>query len=307
MTIRSNTHTYAGSARSVFQTATTGSFMNRGPQVCFDVDDDAAIAAAAAVTAAAEAAAATQAVADAEAAAALAAKNKPTDEEARLLKDVMRNKLAAKDAQTALEAANARLKDFDGIDPAKVRALLAAEATKEITDAEKRGEYDRIIKQVREDHASTVATKDAENLAFKEQLAAAQRQVDDLVVGSKFAASRFVSEETVLSGDKARRLYGDHFETENGVSVAYDKPRGSSDRTPLIDASTGEKLSFDAALEKIIRADPDFERIGKSKLKPGAGSTGSNTDKANTDTKKPVLSGRDLIAANLSKLRQGVV
>ncbi len=230
-------------------------------------------------------------------------KSSLSDNEAALLKDVMKHKAAAADAKSQLEAAQKALKDFDGLDAAQLRGLLADKAAAELKEAEKRGEYSRIIEQVKQDADARHAVQETEKTALSEKLKVAQAQIDDLTIGSSFRASKFISGETVLTGDKARRLYGDHFEIEDGDVVAYDKPRGASDRTPLVDTRTGAKLDFEAAITKIMKADADFEGIQKSKAKPGTNSGGNGSDKqADRDTKKPAVSGVDRIAAGLSNL-----
>ena len=249
--------------------------------------------------AAADAAAAAKAAAD-KAEAEKSKDKQISDTEARLLKDLMKHKAEAKTAKEAADAAAAKLKEFEGLDPAQLRALVAEKADADRQAAEKRGEYDRIIAQVRQDSDTRVAAVAAEKEEFAKRLKDAQRQIDDLTVGSSFRGSKFISDETVLTGEKARKLYGDHFEIENGEVVAYDKPRGASDRTPLVDTRTGLKLGFEDALEKIVKTDSDFERIAKSKLRTGSNSAPGNLDKK-TDSKAPVLSGRALIAASLNR------
>lgn len=224
---------------------------------------------------------------------------KPSDTEAKLLKEVMKLKKQAKDATKAAKEAADRLKDYEGIDPAEVRELKAKKDEADRAELEAKGEYQRILDQVKQQSEERVNAEKTRADTLAEQLAAAQRTIDELTVGQSFANSKFLSENTVLSGSKARILYGAHFEIEDGVLTAYDKPAGSKDRTPLVDAD-GEPLSFEAAIEKIVRADPDFERFAKSKLKPGAASTQSNTERR--EEQKSSLKGVSLIAANLGKL-----
>lgn len=298
MTDRTHTTTL-GAPRAMFNSNPSANPMMRGPTVAYAPEDEGGADAAAA----AEAARKAKEEADAAAAAAAAAeeaKNKPSDAEAALLKDVMKQKAAAKAAKDALDAANAKLKEFDGLDPAKLRELVAAQAEAERKEAEKRGEYDRILAQVRQDADTRVAAIQAEKKASDDRLAAAQRTIDELTIGSSFRGSKFLGDETVLTGDKARRLYGDHFDIVDGEVVAYDKPRGASDRTPLVDTRTGANLGFEAAIEKIVKADPDFERLAKSKLRPGSGSSQSASEKGADKSKDaPKLQGRSIISAAL--------
>lgn len=229
---------------------------------------------------------------------------KVSDAEAALLKDVMKQKKAAADAKSALDAANAKLREFDGLDPAELRKLLADKADAERKEAEKRGEYDRIIAQVRDEAAKREKALSDEHGQTKSQLEAAQKRIDELTVGYSFTNSKFLTDETVLSGDKARKLYGDHFEIEDGIVVAYDKPRGSSERTPLVDGN-GTRLQFEAAIEKIVKGDSDFERIAKSKMRPGSGSGPSATERNQDRNRGPSLQGRSIISNALKARRAG--
>lgn len=225
---------------------------------------------------------------------------KPSDAEARLLRDMMKQKAAAKAASEELEAAKQKLREFDGVDPAIMKTLLAEKKEAERKEAEKRGEYDRIIAQVRAEADARVAAAETASQNTQKALLEANQKIDELTIGSSFRGSKFVTNDTVLSGDKARRLYGDHFSIEDGVVVAYDKPKGASDRTPLVDAKTGANLDFEAAIEKIIKADPDFETIARSKMKAGSGSPPPGGFNANEGDKKVVgVSGRERIAQAL--------
>ncbi|CAM6031390.1 unnamed protein product, partial [Sphagnum compactum] len=164
----------------------------------------------------AEAAAAAAAAAAAKAAKGGEGGSKPSDEEARLLKEAMKYKREAEAAREAAQAAAQKLKDFDGIDPAQVRKMIADQQAKELADAEKRGEYDRIIAQVRTEADNRLKAINDEKEALAKRLQEAHGLVDDLTIGSSFRGSKFLTENTVLTGDKARRLFGDHFEIEDG-------------------------------------------------------------------------------------------
>lgn len=308
MTIKTKSTDTLAAPRAMFHSSTSSNQMLRGPMVAYEPDGNEGGKSAdelAAEVAAAEAAAAAEAEA-----ARLAAeeadkdkdkKAKPSDAEAKLLKDVMKHKEAATAAKAAADAAAAALKAFEGIDPEEYRKLKEAASSAERTELEKRGEYDRILAQVNEQHESAITTERGKTASVEAELAAARTQIDELTIGTAFGNSKFLSTETVLSPAKARVLYGAHFEQVDGKTVGYDKPKGVADRTPLVD-SAGVNLSFEAAIEKIVKADEDFESFAKSKLKPGSNSQGSQ-HKAEDDAPKPVQSGMGRIAANLGKLK----
>ncbi|UBM12766.1 DUF6651 domain-containing protein [Cupriavidus metallidurans] len=198
-------------------------------------------------------------------------KTKPTDSEAKLLREVMEKKAANKDLQE-------QLKRFEGIDPEAARAALAAESARKQKELEERGEFEAVKKQMADAHTADLAQrdqvitgKDAENAALKARIA-------DMTVGADFSGSKFITDELALTPRKARTVYGSHFDysEELGRVVGHDKPAGAKDRAPLVDAK-GEPLTFDEALRKLVDADPDRDDILKAKAKPGAASSTTTT------------------------------
>lgn len=279
---------------NMFAAHSAASFMLRGPAVTRAPDDDSGHDAAAAERAAAEAedarvAEEARVAAEAEA----AKKTGPDAETAKLLKDVMKWKAQAREAE-------AKAKEYEGIDPAKARAALAAQVEAERKGMEARGEYERIIEQVSKEAGDKVTAAEARVAEVSAQLDALQRTIENKDVAAQFTNSHFVRENLLISGSKVQVLYGDHFDVVDGETVPYDKPRGAKDRTPLVDG-TGKALSFEAAVEKIVKADPDYERLTKSNLKKGPGSHSSNIDPTKRDVP---LSSRDMIAKGLSSIKK---
>ena len=257
---------------------------------------------AAALDAAKAAAEATAAKAAADAAAAkLAAEGKPTEAEAKLLKDMMKQKTRAGELEAQLNAVNEKLKLFEGIDAAKVKTLMAEQEEIERKRLIAEGDFTRLTAQMAERHT-------AEKTTMMEQIAAAtgaaktlQQQIADLTVGGSFTSSKFVTEDLTLTPNKARVIYGAHFEFKDGKVVGFDKPAGASDRTMLVN-STGDALTFEDAMKKIVDADPDRDELIRSKMKPGAGSAPTKPSKKGDSDQNSGLSGVEKIAAGLKAL-----
>jgi hypothetical protein len=261
-------------------------------------DAEAAAAAEAAAKAKAEAdaaaAAEAEAKAKAEAEAAAARGNQPSDAEAKLLKELMAEKAKAKQATESLKA-------YEGIDPVKVRELMKAQQDAERAELEKRGEYDRLVKQMGESHAKEQGVLKEQITARDSRVAEMQAQIDALTVGQAFAGSKVIADEIALPLNKVKSLYGAHFEYKDGAVVGFDKPAGAKDRTMLVD-STGNALAFDAALKKVIEADPDKDALLKSKARSGAGSSTQSRGAQRADTTgESKLTGKDRIAESLRK------
>jgi len=200
------------------------------------------------------------------------ATKKPTDEAAKLLKEVMEKKGTIADLQ-------AKLKAFEGIDPAQVKKLLEKQAADEkaAREAEEKrlaqqGEWETLKKQMNEQNEAARKKLQDQIDALNGNLSARDKHIADLTVGNAFGNSKFISTEMALTPSKARVVYGPHFEYQEGKIVGFDKPVGVAGRTMLIDGK-GEPLPFEDALRKIVDSDPDKELLMKSKLKTGAGSS----------------------------------
>lgn len=232
---------------------------------------------------------------------------KPSDAEAKLLKEVMEKKEAlqkAKDAAKNLEVEKAQLAEklakFEGVDLDQVKALLKERQDRETAELEKKGEWDRLKAQMVEAHTKELdavkgetTTKAAE---LESALAKMRKEIHELTIGRSFSESPFIRDDLTLTPSKARIVYGGHFELQDGKVVAFDKPVGSTDRTMLIDGE-GNPLAFDKAMEKLVELDPDRDNLLRSKIKAGSGS--SNDSDAKGKDKKAELSGKNRILAAL--------
>jgi hypothetical protein len=220
---------------------------------------------------------------------------KPSDEEARLIKENMRKKEALERANNELAKAQEALKKFDGIDPEAVRKLLDDQRSAEEKQLEAKGEWDRLKTRMAEAHGAEVNTLKAQIEKLTNDLKGAQSQMTELSIGSQFSQSKFIAEELTLTPSKARVVYGDHFDVENGQVVGYDKPRGAANRTAIVD-QYGNAVNFEEALRKIVESDPDKEHLLKSKIKPGASS----------ESKKPTGMKSEAPQDGISKIAGGL-
>ena len=198
-------------------------------------------------------------------------KTKLTDNEAQLLRDMMKHKETAKNAQTEVQNLKDQLKKFDGIDPVAVKALLDEKAAAEEKALEAKGEWERLKERMGEAHKTELGALQSKLDEALSQLGQKDSVIDELTVGAKFGQSKFIGEELTLTPAKTRVVFGNHFELVDGVVTGFDKPKGAANRTPLVDGS-GNALDFDAALRKIVESDADKDHLLKSKAKSGSGS-----------------------------------
>lgn len=185
-------------------------------------------------------------------------------EKADLLKEVMAKK--------------EKLKEYEGIDASEAKRLLKekkdaeeAAAAAEKEKLEKENNWEALKKQMVEENDKVIKGLNDQIIALKEELENNKKERETLFMNNKFEESKYIRENLVLSPNKTKVLYGSYFEVENGELVAYNSPKGSSNRVRLVDAN-GNNLEFDKAIEKIVGQDPDKNTLLKSKAHVGAGS-----------------------------------
>lgn len=221
---------------------------------------------------------------------------KPTDQEAKLLKEVMAKKSRVKELESTLNDTQERLKQFEGIDPDQVRALMKEREEAEKSKLEEKGEWEALKKRMAEEHQS--AQDKLQNELAEAQKALQQKSalIEELTLGHEFDNSEFIRSELYLTPRKTRAVYGSHFEVdENGRVVGYDKPANAGNRTALVDAS-GEPLPFDEAVKRLVESDPDKDSLLRDKRRAGAASK--------TDATRGVGSGRKL--SSREKIERGL-
>lgn len=191
-----------------------------------------------------------------------------TDSEAKALKEVMKWKAQAREAEKKAAELESKFGSFD-IEAAKEALRKAEEA--ETKEMEKKGEYDRLLAKQREAADARIEAEKVAKEAAEKRIAELNETVNKLALGNSFANSRYIQENLALTPNKTQALYSSHFEIEEGKVVAYDAPKGAANRTPIVDAR-GEPVPFDEAMAAIINADPDKDYLIKSNLKSGSGS-----------------------------------
>lgn len=221
--------------------------------------------------------------------------NKPSDTEAKLIKEVMKLKAAAREAEKRAGDLEDRYKDID------LEALLeAAKKAEEVEKAEleRKGDYERLTAKMKESHLKEIENLKETNKALKKAADEAAESNKNTAKVNAFSNSRYIIDNLALTPNKTKALYGDYFEYEDGDIVGYDKPKGSSNRTKIVDGS-GDALSFDEAMKVIIESDPDKDTLIKTNLNPGSGSEG------NRGTKAPKPATKQL--SSLDKIMQGML
>lgn len=172
----------------------------------------------------------------------------------------------AKGHREAKEAAETKLKTFEGIDdPGAAKDALTKIANLKDKDLIEAGKVEEIkaaaIKAVEDKYAPVVQERDK----LKGDLYSER-------VGGQFARSKFISEKVTVPADIMQARFGEHFKDEDGKAVAYD----ASGNKIYSRAKPGETAGFDEALEILIDAYPYKDSLlkgtgGGSGAKPGSG------------------------------------
>ena len=180
-----------------------------------------------------------------------------------------------------------------------MKELVQAQKDAETKALEDKGQYESIVNQMKDSHSTETKSLKDQILDLKSQLTGANGVIEDMTVGRKFSESKFVTDSSILPPSISRKEFGSHFDVEDGSVVAYDKPRGSKNRAPLVDGS-GSNLNFEEAIERIYSNHPDHKSLIRSKAKPGSG---SSTDQSSST---PSSSTPDKSATGISRIRAGL-
>jgi hypothetical protein len=158
------------------------------------------------------------------------------------------------------EAAESRLKLFEGLDVEQARDAIAKLEKldhKKLIDA---GEVDRVKAEITKLWESKLG--EAEKRA-----GTLEQQLHGEIVGGNFARSKFIAEKLAIPTDMVQAYFGAHFKVQDGKLKAT-----GFDGNPLLSPKTmGEPASFDEALELLIGSYPNRDAILKSTQAAGSG------------------------------------
>lgn len=191
----------------------------------------------------------------------------------------------AKSHREAKEAAELRLKSFEGIEDGAA-ALAALTTVKNLgagelkTAAQVQEIKDAAAKSARESvEAATRAAADKEKV-LTEQNSTLTQQLNNHIIGGAFSSSKFISEKLAIPADIAQKVFADRLKVENGKLVPTD-----ANGNPLFSAVRhGEHADFEEAIEVYVNQYPNKDKILKGSGASGGGATGGNGGGAGTKT-----------------------
>lgn len=187
----------------------------------------------------------------------------------------------AKSHREAKEAAEAKLKAFEGIEDGDA-ARKALDTVKNLKDGDlvtagKVEEIKAAAKKAAEEQVAQAAKASAEQIKVLETERDGLR--DSLYsekIGGSFSRSKFIADKVAVPSDLLQAQFGGRFKVEDGKTVAYD----AAGNKIYSRTKPGELAEFDEALETIIDSYAHRDAILKGSgssgggSKPGAGNAG---------------------------------
>lgn len=168
----------------------------------------------------------------------------------------------AKNHRTRAEAAENKLKTFEGLDPEKARSAIEMVGKldqKKLIDA---GEVDKVRQEV----AGQYQTQLDEAKKSNGEL---QGTIDTMKLDMAFQGSEFVRDRIAVPSDMFRSAFGKNFKVEDGKIVPYY----NDGNVVYSKKRISEVASFDEALELIVDTYAGKDAILKAN---GGGGTGNN-------------------------------
>jgi hypothetical protein len=183
----------------------------------------------------------------------------------------------AKAHREAKESAEAKLKNFEGIDDGEA-ARKALEMVKNIKDGEliTAGKVQEIkdaaAASAKQAVADATRAAEAREKALAEQNQKLTGDLNNHIVGGSFAGSKFIAEKLAIPADIAQKVFGDRFSVEGGKLVPKD-----ANGNPIFSATRhGEHADFEEALQLMVNAYPNRDMILR-----GSGASGSGAQQSN--------------------------
>jgi len=184
----------------------------------------------------------------------------------------------AKGHREAKEAAEAKLKGFDGIDDAAA-AIKALEIVRNLDSKQliEAGKVDEIkaaaIAATEEKMQAALKAKDGEIAERDKKIGGLTDTLNNELIGGGFNRSEFVSARVEIPADMLQARFGKNFTVEEGQLVATD----NAGNKIYSKSKPGELAGFDEAIELLIDQYPQKDRILKGRQHSGSGAEGGDS------------------------------
>ena len=184
----------------------------------------------------------------------------------------------AKTHREAKEAAEAKLKTFEGLDPEAARKAIDTVKnidTKKLIDA---GEVDKVRESIKAEFNAIIAEKD-------KAIESGRSELNNMKISNAFTGSEFLRERVALPLDMVQAYFGNNFKVgEDGKVTAYH--RDGNPVTSKQSGNVGNPASPDEALQILIDSHPHKDMILKADGGNGSGSNGNGGNRGGGRTMK---------------------
>ena len=171
----------------------------------------------------------------------------------------------AKGNRERAEAAEGKLKGFDGIDDAeaarKALGIVSNLDSKKLIDS---GEVEKVKSEISKAFQLQLDAATVKSTGLEQQLYAEK-------VGGAFSRSKFITDKLAIPADLVEARFGRSFTIEEGRIVAKD----SNGNKLYSSSNPGELANFDEALGMLVQQYPNRDQILKGSGSSGSGASGS--------------------------------
>ena len=151
-------------------------------------------------------------------------------------------------------------KQFDGLDPKKVRAALDVAEKIDAKKLIESGQLDAALRAQADAHAPVLAERDA-----------LKSRVADMALQAAFGGSKYITDAMAVPADVLRSVFGSAFSVGDDGSITAKDRAGN---TIYSREKPGEKAAFDEALSVLVGGYPHRDSLLKASMKSGGGAAG---------------------------------
>ena len=178
----------------------------------------------------------------------------------------------AKTNREARQAAEDRLKAFEGIDdPEAARQALGTVSSLNAGDLRRADEVEKIKAEAKRAYDEQIKSVEKKYEPYVQKAADMEARLNNEIIGGSFSRSKFINEKLAIPADLVQAAFGKAFSLEDGKPVAKD----GSGNTIFSRAKPGDIAGFDEALEILVDQYPNRDSILK-----GSGASGSGAGNA---------------------------
>lgn len=206
----------------------------------------------------------------------------------------------AKMHREAKEAAETKLRAFEGLDPVKAKEAITKLGEIDLSKMIERGELDKVKAELSAQYTAQLTEAQTTNSGL-------QDRINNMTLSTAFAKSEFIKDRLAIPAELFENTFTKNFKVEDGKVVPYD----STGSKVFSKKRMGELADLDEALEIIVEAYPHKDTILRA---PDAGGSGNGGNGGNRGGKGRVINRADFAgmtpadqAATAAKARTGEV